>query len=90
MNELTLEEQIYLNASSNNGIQRDRADVVKNLKLTYAIGNDLIKADVRPLIHKIETMDDEEFAKLTAQLPFETGVPEDTLHEEILDTYEKP
>lgn len=84
----TLEEMIYLNASADNGIQKNKQEVLRNLKLTYAIGNDIIKGEVQQLINKIENTSDAEFETIVAHMPFDTGLSEDMLHEEIVDTSE--
>lgn len=89
MQNWTMEEMVFLNAGANNGVQKGREDMIRNLKLTYAIGNDDIKEDVKPLIKKIENLSDAEYEELAAQIPFDTGVPEDVLHAEVIDTYEE-
>lgn len=85
MLDLTIEEKIYLNACANNGVQKGREDVLRNLKLTYTIGNGAIKDDVKPLIKRVESMSNSEYEELMAQMPFETWLPDDMLHDEILD-----
>lgn len=85
MQDFTIEEKIYLNACTNNGIQTEKEDVLRDLKLTYTIGDGVTKGDVKPLIKRIEDMSDSDYAELVAGLPFETWLPEDMLHEEILD-----
>lgn len=89
MLDFTIEEMIYLNASTNNGLEKDRKEVIRNLKLTYATINDSEKDDVRELIHTVERLNDKEYKKLISRIPFDTGVPDDVLHEEIIDTYEE-
>lgn len=42
---------------------------MQNLKLNYAIANDLMKAEILPLIRKLENFSDEDFMLLIEQLP---------------------
>ena len=58
---------------------------MQNLKLNYAIANDLMKAEILPLIRKLENFSDEDFMLLIEQLPFDIGISQDFLHEENLD-----
>lgn len=78
----SIEEEIYLNANANNGLEKDKKNVVRNLKLNYAIANDSMKAEIKPLIKFVENLSDADFNELISLMPFETGVPEDILHEE--------
>lgn len=50
---------------------------MQNLKLNYAIANDLMKAEILPLIRKLENFSDEDFMLLIEQLPFDIGISQD-------------
>ena len=84
-NDFTLEEMIYINANSEEGLEKRREKIMQNLKLNYAIANDLMKAEILPLIRKLENFSDEDFMLLIEPLPFDTGISQDFLHEENLD-----
>ena len=84
-NDFTLEEMIYINANSEEGLEKRREKIMQNLKLNYAIANDLMKAEILPLIRKLENFSDEYFMLLIEQLPFYIGISQDFLHEENLD-----
>ena len=84
-NDFTLEEMIYINANSEEGLEKRREKIMQNLKLNYAIANDLMKAEILPLIRKLENFSDEDFLLLIEQLPFDIGISQDFLHEENLD-----
>lgn len=84
-NDFTLEEMIYINANSEEGLEKRREKIMQNLKLNYAIANDLMKAEILPLIRKLENFSDEDFMLLIEQLPFDIGISQDLLHEENLD-----
>ena len=60
-NDFTLEEMIYINANSEEGLEKRREKIMQNLKLNYAIANDLMKAEILPLIRKLENFSDEDF-----------------------------
>ena len=47
-NDFTLEEMIYINANSEEGLEKRREKIMQNLKLNYAIANDLMKAENLP------------------------------------------
>lgn len=79
----SIEEEIFLNANTDDGLIKEKAEVVKRLKFNHEIGNDDIKAILKPLIINIENMTDEEFRELMEYIPF--SVPEADLHDEILD-----
>lgn len=79
----SIEEEIFLNANTDDGLIKEKAEVVKRLKFNHEIGNDDIKAILKSLIINIENMTDEEFRELMEYIPF--SVPEADLHEEILD-----
>lgn len=68
-NDFTLEEMIYINANSEEGLEKRREKIMQNLKLNYAIANDLMKAEILPLIRKLENFSDEDFMLLIEQLP---------------------
>ena len=53
--------------------------------MNYAIANDLMKAEILPLIRKLENFSDEDFMLLIEQLPFDIGISQDILLEENLD-----
>ena len=57
-NDFTLEEMIYINANSEEGLEKRREKIMQNLKLNYAIANDLMKAEILPLIRKLENFSD--------------------------------
>lgn len=76
-NDFTLEEMIYINANSEEGLEKRREKIMQNLKLNYAIANDLMKAEILPLIRKLENFSDEDFMLLIEQLPFDTGISQD-------------
>lgn len=84
-NDFTLEEMIYINANSEEGLEKRREKIMQNLKLNYAIANDLMKAEILPLIRKLENFSDEDFMLLIEQLPFDICISQDFLHEENLD-----
>lgn len=84
-NDFTLEEMIYINANSEEGLEKRREKIMQNLKLNYAIANDLMKAEILPLIRKLENFSDEDFMLLIEQLPFDIGISQDFFHEENLD-----
>ena len=73
-NDFTLEEMIYINANSEEGLEKRREKIMQNLKLNYAIANDLMKAEILPLIRKLENFSDEDFMLLIEQLPFDIGI----------------
>ena len=76
-NDFTLEEMIYINANSEEGLEKRREKIMQNLKLNYAIANDLMKAEILPLIRKLENFSDEDFMLLIEQLPFDIGISQD-------------
>ena len=73
-NDFTLEEMIYINANSEEGLEKRREKIMQNLKLNYAIANDLMKAEILPLIRKLENFSDEDFMLLIEQLPFDLSL----------------
>ena len=85
MNNLTIEDEIYLNASANSGLEKDKKKVIQNLKLNYAIAGEEMKGQLKGLIRYVEGMSQADFDELISQMPFETGVPDDILHEETYD-----
>lgn len=81
--DMTIEEQSFLNTASKGEEQKEREEILHNLKLIFENLNNALKEDIQVLIKRIQTMSDSEYETIVEEIPFETGLQDDMIQEEI-------